>query len=281
MLGGMARFRRFGMSDEEWQASQVLVDGVPSALYEPLLQWLLSYLIGGSTLKRGLGFQIFAATEIDLGERANDYVFTEDVVRALRTLQPLQLLQLTDYLMATHQADIVGVVFLTDRMSAAGSKWSPTHDGEAWRLQELVPEGVQTAVEATIATAGSAGSLLQRAWSLAYGIDPNGPESYRMSVKAVETAGANCVISKKRDPSLGDVIGEIKSNPKWTLPFANKAGFETNNQETLVHLMQTLWQGQHDRHMDTLCSVEEARAAVMSASTLVAWFTSGAVFKKA
>lgn len=146
-----------------------------------------------------------------------------------------------------------------------------------------VPE-VQQQVQAVVDSAkGSAGDHLADAWNQAYGRSNDPVKSYSESIKAVEASLAPVVSSKNLKATLGTMIGEVRSNPSL-YQFAIAEGATSHAVQTVLGLMQVLWEGQTSRHGGVKPTrhetVEEAQAAVHIAATLVQWATSGAFSRR-
>ena len=273
------------MTDDDLRARDALVDGVADAMREQLIEWICPHItqtsFSGQHLTQGVGLGIRSDIGVDLGERVGYYVEFAALLTTLRALSPLMLLRLVDYIAAsgdTYADPAYAPDDLIEVLSRNGSKWTARWDGDAWRLQEVVPDGVQVAVESQF-DAARGGVLLRRAWGLAYGVDPNGSEAYRMAVKAVEASAIPVIQPNDLSPTMGTVIARVRDQG-WTVPFHENRGYEGNSHEALLRLMQTLWQGQHDRHGAGSVTVDEARAALLGAATLVGWFESGAVTRR-
>ena len=148
-------------------------------------------------------------------------------------------------------------------------------------LVERVPSGVQETVEGAIAASGSAGMVLGRAWRDVHGIDAKDSPAYAYAVRAVEIAAIAVVMPRKTDATLGNVLGQMRADGDWRLPF--RESDQAPSAEVLLGLLRTLWFGHRDRHGSADYSDvthDEARAAVTLAATLVDWFASGAVQRR-
>ena len=62
-----------------------------------------------------------------------------------------------------------------------------------------------------------------------------------------EAAAIPVVCPKKLDAKLGDVIGELNTNTKWTLPHQREHA-EARAREVLLAMVRLFDRGQHDRH---------------------------------
>lgn len=270
------------MSDEpSWvplfttERFDVLVDGFPSYLREPVLGWLRS---GVATMDRlnpwfFLGFQ--AASRTDLGFRENWHSWTEHAAPLLRDIADSHFTNLLDYALfsATSKARRRA---LEDILRAGSSKWKVGEVNGRGRLFERVPAGVQGALDEVLSGATLASQKLKEAWADAYGVSPRPSVAYANAVVAVEIAALEVVSINKPDPTLGDVITILDTQQKyWSLPFRDND--KAPRIEVLVKLMRLLWRGHSSRHgrpdyRDA--SDEEARGAVLLAATLVGWLTS-------
>jgi hypothetical protein len=281
-MNEQARFRPFGVSDDEYEDLLELRDGVPSALREPLLQWIFNKLAipnqftSGHTLNASLAHALLGLTRIDLGQKANGYVDGNSLMSRLRSLEDALLLRLADALL--YYSDASGFEDVEPLLARASSRWTVGVDGGHYRLQERLPVGVLDQIEATIAASSSAGALLHKAFTSAYGLQPDAGQAYKMAVKAVETAAHQQIEPKNLGATLGTMLAVMKrSSQPWRIPLVERADHVGNNKELLIAMLQSIWDGQEDRHRDGAVNVEEARTAFHIACTLVAWFSESLV----
>jgi hypothetical protein len=158
-------------------------------------------------------------------------------------------------------------------------------------LRKRVPEGVAQAVD--LASGHErAGEHLKRAFTSAYGRDPNPNDAYSHAVKAVEAAAQPIVSPSDSAATLGKMIGVLRDSPRrFRAALTGRAitGVEEPQELTSVDaikvMMQVLWTSQHTRHVSTSQEVSiamsqaEAEAGVHLAATLVQWFSSGAIVR--
>lgn len=170
-------------------------------------------------------------------------------------------------------------ITLRQLLADSNSQYEVRSDDEG--LQERITPGAKEAVQGSIATAGgtSAGDHLTEAWNNAYGLNLDPVKSYSEAIKAVESAAAPLISPSNLKATLGTIRGEIKANPsKWTFVLPSVSVPST---EVVVGMISMLWEGQTSRHGGVNPtrpeSIEEARAAVHLAATLVQWFMSGAI----
>lgn len=136
-------------------------------------------------------------------------------------------------------------------------------------------------VEETVASSGTAGQILARAWGKVHGISPDNSGSYADAVRAAEAAIQPIVEPKNKEATLGTLAAVMRAQGDWRLPLREHA--HAPSPELLVAMLQTLFRGHADRHgTEDYRDVthEEAEAGVALAATLVAWFTSGAVQRR-
>lgn len=263
------------------EAHQTLVDGVPTYMHSPLRGWFINeFMRTDASFQRV--YDIGRMHRHDLDNRATPYV--DD----LRHNGPGPLF---DYLSADEKLDIIDWIVHDNAQSGhqenngaleiiltmGGSMWKVgMRDGEAG-LEQRVPEGVQTAAEATMATTATAGSLLSEAWRAAFGVNPDREEAYEKAIKSVEEAGADKVSPKNSKTTLGTMIRDMKAQGDWKLPLGSPEA------DSPVRMAEALWQGQESRHGGNgyrKPTQEEAEAAVLLAVPLVQWFSSGVLARR-
>jgi hypothetical protein len=69
------------------------------------------------------------------------------------------------------------------------------------------------------------------------------------AVKAVERAVTPVVCPKHSSPSLGNAISDVRQQGNWTHNLRSD-GDKAPPNTTIHHMLQTLWAGQHYRHVD-------------------------------
>jgi hypothetical protein len=277
----MPQWQPFGLNDEEVTAYDVLVDGVPAWLEDGVIRWLLRHLLDSSGWPRqDLCIEIQTACRLDVGARVGEILRAEGLIHKLRQLEGLILLQVVDYVLGVRvpspsapEARPLESVLISGR-----SKWTLGDRMGRTGLVERVPAGVQDSVEKVIASAALAGQQLARAWVYLHGLKPEPSDAYAWAVRAVETAAIAVVQPKKRDATLGTVLGQMKADGDWGLPLREHRN--APGPDLLLSMLQTLWTGHRDRHGKpdyTDVDHSEARAAVMLSATLTDWFASGVV----
>jgi hypothetical protein len=160
------------------------------------------------------------------------------------------------------------------------SVWRVAERGRQLALERRVDASVTAAAEAAMEAPGSsAGDHLSRAWSKAYGREPDPSAAYAEAVKAVEAAAKPVVTPKDDKATLGKMVSAFRDrSEKWDVVLAAASGFDKVD---VVRLMaEQLWQGHTDRHgrPDPVpVTQEQAEAAVHLAALLVQWFTAGSI----
>lgn len=146
---------------------------------------------------------------------------------------------------------------------------------------ERVDPSVQTAVKGTVEASGTAGQLLNRAWAKAYGRQEDAPGAYSNAIKAVETIACPLILPANPKATLGTAIKALddqhNKSAKSTWEFAiENPSHAAESVNAIISMMKLLWHGQVDRHGSEAsdfrdATIDEARAAVLLAATLVGW----------
>lgn len=164
-----------------------------------------------------------------------------------------------------------------------GSKWRVGTRNGVPGLEERVPQGVQDAADAAMATPGDAGRLLSEAWHAVYGVSPQPDLAYRKSIEAVEAMVLPTVMPNDDTATLGKAIGQMRQHGDWKLPFITEHK-RNPSQDVVVGMIQALWSGHSDRHPGTASYIQStqgaAEAAVSFAVTLVNLFANGGIARR-
>lgn len=299
-------WRPLGVNKDEETLYDALHDGVPlwmenslSAWQQEVLEIALEDDEGASgSLRRFHKIERELRTSLRQPNRSDPSALAA-AVRAHFRVRNGEL-KLTDYLLSKADLEVVGgwseikerlddsehiVGRLELLLKSSGSKWSVgIRTGAKLGLVQRVPEGVQTSVDGTISSSGHAGIRLAEAWSAAFGIAPDPSRAYALAVKAVEDAAIPVVSPNDTTATLGKINSQMRSTGNWGLPLAREDEHATTS-KTLLSVMKMLWAGQADRHgghhdPSLVITQEAAEVAVMTAATLVQWFTSGAVARR-
>ncbi|WP_458111193.1 hypothetical protein M1D88_12595 [Arthrobacter sp. R1-13] len=295
-------WRPFGYNEESDVNYDILIDNVPHWMEKSLFAWL-EHMLCNVLMDEQPGIDVVHKVEramrvqISLMLDKSKLGLSRAVIEKFR----YQELVLTDYLLSTVPIRELGGVEevksiiqkgvgvlgqLEVLLREAGSKWQVgIRTANALGLVQRVPEGVQNAVEQTIQSSGQAGARLASAWAAAFGIAPNPSHAYSLAVKAVEDAAVPVICPKDSTATLGKINSQMRNTGNWSLPLAREDEHATAS-ATMLSMMKMLWAGQADRHggnpdPSLVITQEAAEVAVMTAATLVQWFTSGAVARRA
>lgn len=282
-------------SDEEIAEYDALHDGVPEWMSTTFWEWVRASISESHVQRYAYSAEKFWMPRAALLERMahslrismpsvkwnepDKYTGGQLVSRAMATLEAHHFpLQIADFLLAfgNPNRDV-----LQQMLQRSNSAWTIGEREGRRGLVRRVPEGVQIAADATMASSGSAGARLAEAWEALYGVTPNESEAYRLSVKAVEAAAIPRICPHDSKATLGKVINVIHSQSGWNVE-TGRADSSALPVDVLLGMMRMLWIGQHDRHdgspeTQTPMTFEQAAVAVHLASTLVAWFAGGYV----
>lgn len=275
-------YRPFGASDDEYEQLLVLRPGVPADLREPMVGWLTSRLtingMMGAYVNQDVADKVRMLTGFDLRVTNGTLMLDENLQRGLRGVNEQDLLKLVDALLYLN-LDVADIVKpMTEMLRLGRSKYTVGPRNGSFGLVDRIADGEQASLDRLGDGAGAAGALLQRSFSAAFGLQTNAGEAYKMAVKAVETAAHQTIEPNNTGATLGTMLGVMRKAPvKWTLPLDERADHVHGNEELLISMMQSIWDGQEDRHRDGKVELSEARAAFHAAVSLVGWFHDGLV----
>lgn len=194
-------------------------------------------------------------------------------------------LQVVDWLIKDNAANNEsGSAAIDEILRAGGSRWKMVGLGNGSPgLEDRVPEGVQVAADAAMATPGDAGHLLSEGWHAVYGLSAQPDLGYRKSIEAVEAVVLPLVMRNDDTATLGKAISQMRAQGDWKMPLI-KEHKENPSEAVVLSMMQALWSGHSDRHPGTVSYVlstqEAAEAGVSLAVALVNLFSSGAVAQR-
>lgn len=276
------------MNIEPWRPvvptgrEEALVETFPGYLREATFGWLRM------VLKESHGFvytNVFVdfqnASRTDLGFKSGILMDWQDaVLPLLRRLSDEDFTNLLDYLVSRVHFSKGSGHPLERLLSDGGSTWTVIRWNEVYgRLSKRVPDGVRAVVGETLSATDVASLKLQEAWLDAYGTSPRASVAYHHAVVAVETAALSIIPAGGPEPTLANLFSILEAeSPKWRLVLRDSE--KAPGAKSLAAMLRTLWRGHESRHGRpdyTDASLEEARAAVILAATLVQWFSSGVV----
>ncbi|WP_160478475.1 hypothetical protein [Clavibacter michiganensis] len=277
------------MNEEAWRPiiptgnEDVLSEGFPTQMREAVFGWM-QLRVGASRgyVQSAVFVNFQNAARTNLGFKADITLnWVQQVLPHLRKISDTDFTNLLDYLTSTgdfyqgnerHPLDPV--------LSQGGSAWTVVRwNGHHARLTKRVPDGVREAVASTLTATDAASVKLQEAWVDAYGTNPRGSVAYFHAVVAVEIAVLSVISVGKEDATLANTFSILEAEaPKWRLIFRDNE--RAPGAKTVAAMLRTLWRGQESRHGRSVyedATLEEARAAVILAATIIQWFTSGVV----
>lgn len=207
---------------------------------------------------------------------------------ALRAVLDVQKrLVVVDFLLA-NEANVLQQDALDLMLLEAGSVWSVGPRRGAPGLVRRVSPSLTAAAEQAVLE-GHAGNRLAEAWSAAFGLSPDPSRAYALAVKAIEDAAIPVVAPRDSTTTLGKVIGQMKSDDRWTLPF-QRDDTDVSSGKALTGILKAIWAGQVDRHggvaadgssSTTAITQEAAEAAVILAVAVIHLFTTDKVTRNA
>lgn len=271
---------------------RTLHPGVPHWLVTPLRNWLDQALTEPLAQRVALRLQKspYRSSYIELLAHAEDAELLTIVDATLQlhsgwdaredagTL-PRPIWTPTKFRMLLHYLDLT----LTD----AASQYRVDFDSRS--LVRRVDETVQKAADATVKDAPAASAdHLRAAWVAAYGLNPDPDKVFNESIRAVEEVACPLVEERRAaqgGATLGTVISELGKNSghRWELTLSGKDG-QPRDIESLVAMLQTLWQAHVSRHGGAPKSrrqnQDEAEAALHLAVLLVQWLNAGVLRRK-
>ncbi|MEU6184092.1 hypothetical protein [Streptomyces coeruleorubidus] len=184
-------------------------------------------------------------------------------------------LDLLDYLLTNSKRGAGRWAALEHALSLGGSAWMAVA-GQG--LQRRVDATAQESFSAASAPADLASEELKQSWDRAFSRDPDASDAWDHAIKAVEAVLIPIVIPKQDKPQLGHVVGSFKSQgERWR--FVLPGEDMSNSIQPVLAALNMLWPNP-DRHANEgrrKPTLEEARAAVHLAVTVVQWARAGAI----
>lgn len=276
------------MQNEVWSPvvptgrREALVEEFPRYLREAIFQWMHDSLESSSgfvSTEFLINFQ--NASRVDIGFQSNRYLnWNDQLLPYLREIDDAIFTNLLDYLASSTPFEPGTEHPLEYILSEGGSAWTIMRWNDIYaRLTRRVPEGVTEAFHDVLRATDRASRKLQEAWLDAYGPDPRASVAYSNAVVAVETAALTVIPVNKQDATLANLFSILEAEkPKWQLVLRDSD--KAPGAKSLAAMLRTLWRGHQSRHGRpdyTDATLEEARAALVLAATLVQWFTSGVI----
>lgn len=171
-------------------------------------------------------------------------------------------------------------------LDEGGSAWAVGIAGDrSFRLERRIDKTVRDAATEIMLPEDRASEHLRCAWGALYGRAPSATDGYHEAVRAVEAVAKPVILPSDPKATLGRMIPALRDDPqKWKIVLT-EAGKDSTPHKVVLGMMTMLWTSQHDRHgtddesVPLNVTVEEGRAALHLALTLVQWFRGGVVAK--
>lgn len=251
-------------------------EGVPAHLRPQLAQWLMATL----------------ESAVDPEEIANLLALRLHVVRDYRYQAVSQLVDA-----ATQDEDLFldcveGALLIEPRygpseaaaeslqalLELSGSAYKVAADGVT--LVDVTSTETEAIRAAATSRKDSASAELEEAWAKAFGRTPDPSDAWDHAIKAVESILRPVVEPKNSKATLGSIIAVLTSSARsWRFVLPGSA--DDHSVEGFTATLRLLWPNP-DRHGGggRTPTIEEARAAVTLAATIVQWQRESAVVTK-
>ena len=258
-----------------------LLEEFPGYLREAIFPWLRKR-VGAehSAVNSGFFVSFQNSAHTGIGFTSDAYLSWRDTVLPhLRKLDDATFTNLVDFGLSTEYLSS-STPPLEKVLSDGGSAWTVVQWNQRHApLTKRVSDGVRDALNSVLSASDIASLKLQEAWVDAYGVNPRASVAFSHAVVAVETAALSVIPVQASEPTLSNLFSILEAdNPKWRLIFRDSP--KAPGGKALATMLRTLWRGQESRHGRpdyADATLEEARAAVVMAATLVQWFNSGVV----
>jgi hypothetical protein len=155
-------------------------------------------------------------------------------------------------------------------LESGASVWRVGDDYES--LTKVVSDEAHATFDAATSVADEAAKELREAWKNAFGRNGDASDAWDHAIKAVEHVLVPAVLPSQPKATLGQVRGLLDSQGSpWKMILPGRD--QNHDVAPLVGMLDEIWPN-HDRHgggQTRTPSMEEARAVVTLASTIVQW----------
>jgi hypothetical protein len=256
-------------------------EGVPPHLFDPLRNWV-DHAFGGNG---------HSMDDIEGGSRLaavirwappRGYAHTTLTVRAVTkslASEPDLILDAVDAALHLTEMSAVDCRKLDEVLSLGGSVWKV--NGSRSGLVRHLGAATEAAFIDATSSPDTTSAVLQEGWINAYGRNPNASDAWDHSIKAVESCLIPILAPAKTKATLGDVVGVLNSQGRlWQLVLHGQDG--NRSVAPLVSMLRLIWPnpdrhgGINRRHP----SLDEARAVVHLAVTIVQWARAGVISRR-
>ncbi|WP_341974665.1 hypothetical protein [Microbacterium sp. LWO13-1.2] len=273
----MEPWRPWDASDDEYEDLLVVRELIPPTLREPLMAWLA----GALTSDRWVSEARYHFIQSSLRRRLDaSSLHVDAVTHAIEEQGDRFLLQVVDLLLAngTSTEDVRDALVLEAHMRLNASALKVDNSSGVNRLRRRMVEGVEESMQIAVDAALSLPAVhLANAVRQIQSLEPNTSEAMAEAIRAVEQAARAVVTPKDKQARLGKIVAALREKQGWSLALQQRDDGEPNHQEVLIGMLETLAFAQQNRHGGAAPGADEATAHVLLASTLVGWFSTGAV----
>jgi hypothetical protein len=284
----MTVWRPWDADDDEYAQRLEIKALVPEPLRPFLHSWLASELntAGYARAEPGTVHALQSAFGVNFGFAAGR-VSTQDLVDRIASEGDRFLMQVVDYVAASYEDKSYAptpkeIDLLSWHLDQNMSAVQVLPDAsQVYRVTRRLPLGVEdSGTDAVDRSSEEAGRHLIKAWSAMRSLTPDTSLVMTEAIRAVEAAAGPVVIPKDKQQRLGKIVQTLKARETWGLVLRRRDDDVPDHRLVLIGMMETLAFAEQHRHGGEAPSVLEALTHVQLASTLVAWFATGAVVDK-
>lgn len=281
----MTVWRPWDAGDDEYAQRLEIKSLIPDPLRPFLHSWLASELnsAGYARAEAVTVHALQSALGVNFGF-APGRVPTETLVERMASEGDRFLMQVVDFVAASYEDKAYAaipdeIVSLTWHLDQNMSAVQVLPDASrTYRIARRLPLGVEdSGTDAVERSSEEAGRHLIKAWSAMRSLTPDTSLVMTEAIRAVEAAAGPVVIPKDKQQRLGKIVQTLKARETWRLVLRRRDDDVPDHRLILIGMMETLAFAEQHRHGGEAPSVLEALTHVQLASTLVAWFATGAV----
>jgi hypothetical protein len=269
---------------------EVLHEGVPPWLREPLRAWLVDGIDSVEDALSTYDAEARLARSFDMYARLTQPLAptlgrTTSLATVVLKQDPELILDFVDFILpmvvqAEHTT--ASAIHLDQLLSHGGSVWGVGKRGDEAGLERRVDDTVMGAADKAMSESGHAGKLLAEAWQKVYGRSPDPKGAYSKAVLAVEEAAVLVVTPKDKKSTLGKIAQVMRDQGDWRYVL-HEGGVESA-QDAPLHQVQELWH-RDPRHANGEATYRdptqrEAETAVFLAVGLVHMFSAGLIARR-
>ena len=287
----MTVWRPWDADDNEYAARLEIKQLVPNTLRPFLSSWLydqLNNVAPGYTKAESVHI-LRSALGVELNF-APGFVDTEALVERIVAEGDRYLIRVVDYLASAYSLEgsdwrRLRPAPIDDLAWHLDQNMSSVHvalvDNENFRIERRLPLGVEESASAAVESAKeSAGRHLAKAWMRVRDLNPDPSVVMTEAIRAVEAAAGPVVTPKEKQFRLGKIVQQLKDRSSWTLVLDARDDGHPDHRLVLIGMIETLVFAERGRHGGAEPSELQALTHVQLASTLVAWFSTGAVVNR-